>query len=126
MPLMPPVILLVFAVALGLYLGYGFLQRRRNRPALIAFHVLAGIGALELIAMALHGAPDGTVTPTSTFGKWAALLLVITAIVGLLTPILFRNRPRNTTTVSLTIHGLLASTALTLLIIWVWTNSQRP
>ena len=32
----PPVILRSLSVAHGLHLGYQFLQRRRNRPALIA------------------------------------------------------------------------------------------
>ncbi len=115
----PPVILLSLSVALGLYLGYQFLQRRRNRPALIAFHILPGLGALELIAMLLHGAPKGAVMSSTGLGKSAALLLIFAIIVGLLTPMIARDRPRPVTTVSLTIHALLAGAGFVLLCAWV-------
>jgi hypothetical protein len=114
-----PVLLLGLSVSLGLYLGYQFLQRRRNRPALIAFHILPGLAALEVIALLLRGTPDGTVVPDPAPGKAAALLLVIALIVGLLTPMVARDRPRVVATAALTAHALLATTAFVLLIAWL-------
>jgi hypothetical protein len=114
-----PVLLLGLSVSLGLYLGYQFLQRRRNRPALIAFHILPGLAALEVIALLLRGTPDGTVVPDPAPGKAAALLLVIALIVGLLTPMVARDRPRVVATAALTAHALLAATAFVLLIAWL-------
>lgn len=119
----PPVILLGSSVALGLYLGYQHLQHRRNRPALIAFHILLGLGALETIAMLLRGAPNGAVMPGAALGKAAALLLIIAIIVGLLTPMLARDRPRPFATASLTLHASLAAAGFVLLCVWVAGSS---
>lgn len=118
MTLLPPLILLASSVALGLYLGYGYLRRRRNRPALIAFHILPGLGALEVMAMLLRGSPDGTLVPSAALGKAAALALVVAILVGVLTPMLARDRPRSVTTVSLTLHAVLAGAAFVLLVAW--------
>jgi phosphatidylglycerophosphate synthase len=119
MTLIPPVILLSLSVALGLYLGYQFLRHRRNRPVLIALHILPGLGALEVIAMLLRGAPDGSVVQGTALGKAAALLLIVAIIIGLLTPMLARDRPRAVATTSLSAHALLAGTAFVLLVAWV-------
>lgn len=115
-------ILLSLSVALGLYLGYRFLQRRRNRPALIAFHILPGLGALELIAMLLRGSPKGAVMSSAGLGKAAALLLIIAIIVGLLTPMIARDRPRPVATTALTIHALFAGAGFVLLCVWAATH----
>lgn len=114
-----PLLLVGASVSLGLYLGYQFLQRRRNRPVLIAVHILPGLIALEAIALLLRGAPDGTVAPNRAPGQAAALLLVIALIVGLLTPMVARDRPRVVATVALAIHALLATTAFLLLVVWL-------
>ncbi|MEZ5459945.1 MAG: hypothetical protein R3E65_11770 [Steroidobacteraceae bacterium] len=114
-----PVILLGLSVSVGLYLGYQFLQRRRNRPALIALHILPGLAALEVIAMLLRGTPGGVSASSSTVIKASALLLVIGLIVGLLTPMVARDRPRTVATVALGVHALLAATAFGLLLVWL-------
>lgn len=114
-----PLVLVGLSVSLGMYLGYQFLQRRRNRPVLIAVHILPGLISLEAIALLLRGTADGTGMPNPATGKAAALLLVIALIVGLLTPMIARDRPRAVAAVALTIHALLATTAFLLLIVWL-------
>lgn len=122
MPLLPPLILLACAVGLGTYLGSRFLQRQRNRPVLIAFHLLPGIGALELIALLLRGAPNG-VTPAGNMpGKAAALMLMLTLLIGFLTPVLLRDRSRGVITAALVAHALCAVTAFGLLAAWALRN----
>ncbi len=118
MKLVAPLILLGLAVALGLCLGYRYLQRERNRPALIAFHILPGLAALELIAMLLRGAPDESGIEDTALAKATALMLVFAAIVGVLTPLLARDRPRLVATAALSLHALLAFAAFALLIAW--------
>jgi hypothetical protein len=114
-----PLVVIGASVALGLYLGFQFLQRRRNRPVLAAVYILPGLIALEAIALLLRGAPDRTFAPSPTPGQAAALLLVVALIVGLLTPMITRDRPRVVATLALTIHGLLATTAFLLLVVWL-------
>ncbi len=114
-----PVVTLGLSASLGLYLGYQYLKRRRNGPVLIAVHILPGLAALEIVAMMLRGAPDGAVASGKTLAEYAALLLVVALMIGLLTPMVARNRPRRVATFALSIHALFAATALGLLVAWV-------
>lgn len=114
-----PLVLLSLSASLGIYLGYQYLKRRRNRPTLIAVHILPGLAALEIVAMMLRGAPDGTVAPSKTLAENAALLLVIALMIGLLTPMVARDRPRAVGTFALSAHALFAATAFVLLFAWV-------
>jgi hypothetical protein len=73
--------------------------------------------------MLLRGAPNGAVMPGAALGKAAALLLIIAIIVGLLTPMIARDRPRPVATASLTLHASLAAAGFVLLCVWVARSS---
>ena len=118
MPLLPPLMLLTVTVGLGVYLASRYLQGQRNRPALVAIHLLPGIGALELIALLLHGAPDGTTPMTTGPGKAAALMVMLALLVGFLAPALLRERPRSAMTAALALHALCGLSAFVLLAVW--------
>ncbi len=118
MTLIPPLALLSLSAGVGLYLGYQFLNRRRNKPALIALHILLGLGALEPIALILRVTPGSAAAANAEFGKAAAVLLIIAIIIGLLTPILSRDKPRAVALTALTAHVLVAAAGFVSLIAW--------
>lgn len=117
--LLPPVLLVLLATGLGTYLGWRVLKHERNRPVLIAVHLLPGIGALELIALLLRGAPNGATLATTTPGKLAALMIVVTLLIGFLSPIVLRGRSRGAVLTALSLHAIAGYAALGLLLAWL-------
>ena len=114
---LPPILLLVAAVALGVLLGLQYLRRVRSKPTLIGLHLLLGAGSLEAVAMLLHGAPDGAVTPAIAILQAAAGLLAFALFSGLLAPMIGR-RSRATMNIALLVHVATASTGFALCVWW--------
>jgi len=109
MQLLAPVFLLTAAVVLGILLGLGYLRRRRSNPVVVAFHLLLGLGGLETVALLLRGTPDGSAYSFGTAGKVAALLLVLAALSGLISPLLHRHWPRRVVSMTLATHACFAA-----------------
>jgi hypothetical protein len=114
----PIVVLLTISVSLGLLLGYQYLRRVRSKPVLIGMHFLFGAASLEILAMLLRGAPDGTTVTPGTFGKVAAAFVVAALFTGVVGPMLGR-QSRTTMNVALGTHATVAATAFVLILIWV-------
>jgi hypothetical protein len=111
--------LLAVSVSVGLYLAIRFLRGARNRPALIALHIVPGLIALEVAVLLMREANRASAGPAGTSLVKAGLVLLVVAILaGVLTPLIARDRPRIVALVSLSTHALLALGAITLIGVW--------
>jgi hypothetical protein len=114
----PVLVLLSVAVALGVLLGIQCLRRERSRPVMIGVHLLFGAGGLEAFAMVLHGTPNGGSTPAGGLGTAAAGLLAVAMMAGIAAPMIGR-RSRRTMSVALATHACIAGVGFALLIVWM-------
>lgn len=112
-------VLLGASVALGLWLGWRWLQRGRHRPMAAAAHLLLGGAGLEAFAMLRRGAPDGTVLAAGQVGHAAGLVLVLAFLSGLLVSLLARTLVRGKMALLLTGHALLGLAGFGLFVGWV-------
>ena len=114
------ILLFGIAAALGIFMGIRYLRGTRNKPMLIAIHLLLGVAGLEVMALLLRGAPDGTTLSATTPGKFAAGLLVTALLTGLLVPILAKPKPK-TVTATLAVHAGIGTAGVLLLFYWIWS-----
>lgn len=113
----PAVLLLTGAVALGVLLGIEYLRRVRSRPVVIGLHLLLGAGSLEVMAMLLHGTPDGAATPARKVLQATAALLAFALCSGLVAPMVGR-RSRSTMNAALGVHATSAAAGFVLCLYW--------
>ena len=116
----PAIVLLSSSVALGLFLGVRYLRRARNKPALIAVHLMLGGAGLEGMAMLLRGTPDGTAIPAGWLGNTAALLLATAMVSGLATPMIGKRSPRKVGSIALATHVGFGAGGFFLFLAWVF------
>jgi hypothetical protein len=119
MHLIPALVLLTASVALGLLLGWRYLRRERNKPALIGVHLILGAAGLEAMAMLLRGTPDGTLIVAGTLGNAAGLLLAAAMISGFASPMIGKRSPRRTGTIALASHAGVGAAGFILFLAWV-------
>jgi hypothetical protein len=112
-------LLLGGSVALGLFLGWRYLRHQRNNPVHSAVHLMLGVAGLECMVMLRRGAPDGTVVPAEGWGNAAALLLVLSVLSGLLSPMVGRHWGRRPGTVALIAHAALGAGGFILFLGWL-------
>jgi hypothetical protein len=125
----PAVLLLTGAVVLGVLLGIEYLRRVRSKPLVIGLHLLLGAGSLEVMAMLLHGTPDGAATPALKILQATAALMAFALCSGLVAPMIGR-RSRSTMNAALGIHVAAAAAGFVLCLYWFvsaawWAEADR-
>lgn len=118
MPTWPALVVFGSTIAIGLYMGRNYLLGRRNNRNLVAAHILVGIAGLEVFALLLRGAPDGSRFDQSQLGPAAALLLGGALFTGFITPLLAKPRPAATGP-ALAVHAAFGAIGFGALLLWV-------
>lgn len=106
-------------VAIGLVLGFNFLNGRRNSRNLVAAHVLIGLAGLEVFALLLRGAPNGTQLAPSQLGPAAALLFAAALFSGFVAPLIIKPRPATAGPV-LALHATFGTIGFGVLLLWLF------
>lgn len=88
------------------------------RPAYGALHGAAGVVGLAGLLLALGGPPRGVAMGVGSFGRIAAVLLVIALLVGVLV-LVMRLRARRITGLVIGIHATLAISGVVILAAYV-------
>ncbi len=118
MQAMPAILLIGCQVALGLFLGFNYLNGDRNKPTLIGIHLLMGAAALEVMALLLRGAPNGDPTTGKPMLTIAAGLTAAALLGGLAAAIFIKDMPR-AARVALYGHVGFALAGFGALVLWV-------
>lgn len=118
MVVLPAVVVFGTTVAIGLYMGLRYLRGIRNKPALVAVHLLLGVAGLEVLALLLRGAPDGQVAPSGMLGPFAALTMAGALLTGLLVPIIAKPRPE-VIGLALAAHAAVGMAGFLALMLWL-------
>ena len=93
LPMYPVLLVLGSTAALGLWMGWNYLKGVRNSAMVAGIHLLLGVSGLEVLAILLSGAPDGSRAATSTLGPVAAVMLGGAMMTGLFVPIIAKPKP---------------------------------
>lgn len=120
--MIPVALTLTASMALGLWLGWLFIKRGRSNPIHIGFHLIFGVIGLEAVAMLMRGTPSGSITPSGSWGKVAALVLALTIITGFATSIVMRRWSHNRTGITLAVHAVLGSVGFVMFLAWVFNS----
>ncbi len=118
MPTWPALLVFGSTVAIGLYMGLNYLKGQRNNRNLVAVHILIGVAGLEVFALLLRGAPDGSRLADSQLGPAAALLLAGALFTGFIVPLIGKPRPA-TTGPALAVHAVFGTVGFGVLLLWV-------
>jgi hypothetical protein len=113
----PALVLLSAAVCLGVIMGIQYLRHVRSKPVMIGIHLLLGAGGLEVLAMMLRGAPDGSTIHGRSVAVAAAGLLALALMAGIAAPMIGR-RSRRTMSVALATHAGIAAAGFLVLLAW--------
>jgi hypothetical protein len=114
MTTIPLTILLFGAVGAGVVLGRNYLANIRNKPVLIATHLLLGAGALEQLIINIQGDRGGS------FGMTAAGLLAITLALGFGASLIARQSASKARFV-VAVHAAAGSVGFLLFLAWLST-----
>jgi hypothetical protein len=90
------------AAGLGLY-SLVLLLRKARDQVIVAFHLLAGFGAIEMLTGIIHMSELDADSPVRALGMTALKLFGVAAVAGVLTPFVARGR-RQLTNLLLTVH----------------------
>jgi hypothetical protein len=118
MPTWPAILVFGTTVAIGLYMGLQYLRGVRNNRMLVGVHVLIGVAGLEVFALLLRGAPDGSHLATSSTGPAAALFLAAALFTGFIVPLIAAPRPAAIGP-ALAVHASMGLVAFGVLLLWV-------
>jgi hypothetical protein len=116
MTAVPVLVLLSAAVALGAYLLLLYVRGVR-KPVVIGFHLLLGVGALEQMALLLHGTPNGD---AARLGIVPAAAIIAVSLMTALIGALFARTSRRTAEVFLAAHVTLGTAGFLVFLVWVW------
>ncbi len=108
---LPPLLAFTVTAGLGLYMGVQYLLGTRNKPMLIAIHLMSGLAGLEIMAVTVRGLPEGSLAPT------AALILAGALLTGLAVPVLAKSRP-GSVGVLLGSHAAVAMVGIGVFLLW--------
>ena len=117
MTAMPVLGLLTASLLLGLYLVLLFLRRER-KPVIVGFHLLLGIGGLEMLVMLLRGTPSGTAEAAGQFGVAAAALFGIAMFTGL-TGAMIARRSAMSANIVVATHSSIGVAGFVLFLAWL-------
>ena len=120
MQALPIALILTASMCLGLYLGWLYLRGVR-KPVLNGIHILLGAGALEGLAVLLHGAPNGAVFVAHSLGVGALGLFAYAMFSCLLGPI-FGRQSRRTGEAVLVTHVSAGLVGFLVFLWWVARN----
>ena len=118
MPTWPAILVFGTTVAIGLYMGLQYLRGVRSNRMLVGVHVLIGVAGLEVFALLLRGAPDGTHLAESRTGPAAALLLAAALFTGFVVPLIAPAKPAAIGP-TLAVHATFGLVAFGVLLLWV-------
>lgn len=118
MPTWPAVLVFGTTVMIGGYLGWQFLLGEKRKQMLVAIHLLLGVAGLEVVALMLHGAPDGSVTDGAWLGKAAGLVLAGALLSGFMVPLIARPKP-STAVWMIGLHASIGTAGFLALILWI-------
>jgi hypothetical protein len=107
------------SAALGLFLGWQYLRRRRNKPLLIGLHLILGGAGLESIVM-LRGSTDAVI-PALGLANAGVLLMFTAMMTGLITPLIAQKRPRRIGSIALAVHASVGALGFVLFLVWAAT-----
>jgi hypothetical protein len=117
MTAMPVLGLLTASLLLGLYLVLLFLRRER-KPVIVGFHILLGLGGLEMLVMLLRGTPSGTAEAAGQFGVVAAALFGIAMFTGL-TGAMIARRSAMSANIVVATHSSIGVAGFVLFLAWL-------
>ncbi len=117
MTVLPVLGMLTASLLLGLYLVLAFLRRER-KPVLIGFHLLLGMGGLELLIMLMRGTPAGAAENTGQLGIAAAALFGIAMFTGL-TGAMIARRSAMSANIVVATHSSLGAAGFILFLLWL-------
>lgn len=111
--------LLGSSIGIGLFLGWQYLRRVRNKPVLIGLHLILGGAGLESMVM-LRGSTEAAI-PGFGIANAGILLLFAGMMTGLLTPLIAQKRPRRVGTIALAVHVGVGAIGFILFLAWAAT-----
>ena len=104
-------------VAIGLWLGWGFLKRRPRSRMLVGVHLILGLSMLEVLAIMLKQATDSGSAAAKPLSQIASGLLAAALFSGLVAPLLAQSKP-GTKAPALAVHAAVALSAFGAVLVW--------
>ncbi len=104
-------------VAIGLWLGWGFLKRRARSRTLVGVHLILGLSMLEVLAVLLKRATDAGDVTAKPVSQIASGLLAAALLSGLTAPLLAQSKP-GTKAPALAVHATIALSAFAAVLVW--------
>jgi hypothetical protein len=80
-------------VAIGLWLGWGFLKRRPRSRVVVGVHLIIGLSMLEVLAVMLKKATDSGNAGALPLAQIASALLAAALLTGFAGPVLSQSKP---------------------------------
>ena len=104
-------------VAIGLWLGWGFLKRQPRSRMLVGVHLILGLSMLEVLAVMLKKATDSGNAGALPLAQIASGLLAAALLTGFAGPLLSQSKPRSKAPLLAT-HAAVALSAFGMVLIW--------
>jgi hypothetical protein len=104
-------------VAIGLWLGWGFLKRQPRSRMLVGVHLIIGLSMLEALAVMLKQATDSGDPAARPLALTASGLLAAALLTGLAGPLIGQSKP-GTRTPILASHAAVALSAFGVVLLW--------
>jgi hypothetical protein len=115
---LPSLLLVTGAVLLGIYLGIFYLRGVRPKRILLGAHILMGLGAVEQLALLIHGAPSGVMASESLV-KAATGLFALAIFSGFTAPLIAQSTRRQNGEIMLAAHAGLGIAGFVLYLAWI-------
>jgi hypothetical protein len=104
-------------VAIGLWLGWGFLKRQPRSRVLVGVHLIIGLSMLEVLAVMLKTATDSGNAAALPLAQIASGLLAAALLTGFAGPVLSQSKPATRTPI-LASHAAVALAAFGMVLWW--------
>jgi hypothetical protein len=104
-------------VAIGLWLGWGFLKRRPRSRMVVGVHLIIGLSLLEVLAIMLKQATSSGNAAALPLAQTASALLAAALLTGFAGPLLSQSKPRTKAPILAT-HAAVALSAFGVVLLW--------
>ena len=104
-------------VAIGLWLGWGFVKRQPRSRVLVGVHLIIGLSMLEVLAVMLKKATDSGNAAALPLAQIASGLLAAALLTGFAGPVLSQSKP-GTRAPILAAHAAVALAAFGMVLWW--------
>jgi hypothetical protein len=104
-------------VAIGLWLGWGFLKRQPRSRVLVGVHLIIGLSMLEVLAVMLKKATDSGNAGALPLAQIASGLLAAALLTGFAGPVLSQSKPGARAPILAT-HATVALAAFGMVLLW--------